>query len=247
MSILILSATSGIAQACVNRFLQRGERLILAARRTEGLPVDDRVQTLVYSAEADLASAEAAAAFWRKCVALAAEQQETIDGILIAQGFLPSGDRKRWPTEVGQCLFLNLTSVAYFLEAVASELEAQPIRPKRWIAVITSVAGDRGRFSNYPYGAAKAGLDAYLSGLRARLCSLKVQVLTVKPGLVQTKMIAGRPQEKSFSVVPPEKIARDIEWAIRRRQDVLYTPYRWVWMMRLVRWLPEWIFKRLRF
>ena len=262
MSLFLLAATSDIAQQSARRFAQRGERLILAGRNPEALEklvaelcsetgaAPSCFQTVQYSAENDLADADCAMAFWNRCDAISKETwNEPIHGVYIAQGFLTSQEPAARAREISTCVFLNLTSVANFLEAVAARFEQEkPPHPnRRWIAVIASVAGDRGRYSNYPYGAAKAGLDAFLSGLRARLSHCGVHVLTVKPGLVQTRMIQGRPQAKSATAASPQRVARDIDRAIWWRKNTLYTPSWWYWIMTIVRWIPEWIFKRMRF
>jgi short-subunit dehydrogenase len=139
---------------------------------------------------------------------------------------------------------VNLTSVASLAEAFANDLAQSPERG--WIAVISSVAGDRGRQSNYAYGASKAGLSAYLEGLRNRMFRLGVHVLTVKPGLVDTPMIAERIERHSRLVASPEHVARAIDRGIRHRRNVIYTPWYWRIVMAVVRALPEPIFKRLR-
>ncbi len=115
-----------------------------------------------------------------------------------------------------------------------------------WIAVISSVAGDRGRQSNYVYGSAKGALSIYLQGLRNRLSRHGVHVLTIKPGYVDTPMIRGQAAAGSRLVATPERVAADIHRAIRRRRDVLYTPWFWRPIMLVVRSVPERIFKRLR-
>ncbi len=257
MAILILGATSEIARENVEIFAGRGERVILAARNLSTLrpPAGASAQSVYYDAEETFQTPSNAEMFWRQCVEIArANWEEDIDGVYIAQGFLPSAETDRWGEEIEKTIFLNFTSLTFFLEAVAQCYEARAekiaqLEPKRkpWITVISSVAGERGRLSNYPYGAAKAGLTAYLSGLRARLFHVGVHVLTVKPGLVQTKMIAGRPQEHSKTVARPKQIATDIDCAILRRKDTLYTPKWWRLVMFCVRMTPEWLFKRMKF
>jgi short-subunit dehydrogenase len=106
------------------------------------------------------------------------------------------------------------------------------------------VAGDRGRQSNYLYGAAKAGLSAYLQGLRNRLFHAHVKVLTVKPGFVDTHMTYGR--SGLFLVASPESVAKGIFRAIVKGKDVVYLPWFWRPIMLVVRSIPEGIFKRLR-
>lgn len=254
MAILVLGATSEIAQKNIDLFAARGEHLILAARHLAGIqylkwPLGSSVQFIYYSARETFQSILSAEMFWLQCVEMARVYwNEGISGVYVAQGFLPSGDPKQWGDEVGQTIFLNFTSITFFLEAAARWYETHAgAVPAPWIAVISSVAGERGRWSNYPYGAAKAGLTAYLSGLRARLYPIGVHVLTVKPGLVRTRMIAHRPQARSAAAVSPTRIAFWIDRAIARRQNVLYAPPWWRWAMLLLRAIPEFIFKRLKF
>jgi short-subunit dehydrogenase len=112
------------------------------------------------------------------------------------------------------------------------------------IAVITSVAGDRGRQSNYVYGAAKGGVDHFLQGLRNRLFRSGVAVVTIKPGYVATPMTAGI--KKSPLFISAGRAGRSIHRAIERRRNVVYVPWFWRPIMTMVRWLPEAIFKRLQ-
>jgi short-subunit dehydrogenase len=106
------------------------------------------------------------------------------------------------------------------------------------------VAGDRGRYSNFVYGSAKAGLTAYLSGLRARLLDDGVNVLTIKPGLVDTPMTAEF--DKSPIWASPEKVAKDIDKAIANRRSVIYSPWFWRPIMLVIRLIPDFIFKKLK-
>ena len=137
----------------------------------------------------------------------------------------------------------NLVSAVALLTLFARDFEA---RHAGTIAVITSVAGDRGRRSNYVYAAAKGGLTIFLQGLRARMHHFGVRVLTIKPGPVATAMTANM-QGLPF-LVNPERVAADIYAALRnRRIDVLYTPRRWRLIMGIIRLIPERLFKRLNF
>ncbi len=135
----------------------------------------------------------------------------------------------------------NYLGVACLLALLADGMEQSK---SGRIAVISSVAGDRGRQSNYPYGSAKAGLNAYLAGLRQRLAPNGVHVLTVKPGFVDTPMTFGKPG--TFLVASPEIVARRIAQAIEKREDILYVPWFWRWIMLIIKLIPEPVFKRLR-
>ena len=108
------------------------------------------------------------------------------------------------------------------------------------------MAGDRGRQSNYLYGSTKAALSAYLQGLRNRLYPKGVHVLTIKPGMVDTPMTDGLVNPDSFLVSSPQQVARDIDRALQSQKNILYTPRKWWWVMCVIRWLPEQVFKRLK-
>jgi decaprenylphospho-beta-D-erythro-pentofuranosid-2-ulose 2-reductase len=110
--------------------------------------------------------------------------------------------------------------------------------------VIGSVAGDRGRAGNYIYGAAKSAVETYLSGLRNRLASSGVSVITIKPGLVDTPMTAHLP--KTALVASASDVARAIDRAIQRHRLVVYVPWFWRWIMLTIRMLPERLFMRMR-
>jgi short-subunit dehydrogenase len=129
------------------------------------------------------------------------------------------------------------------LTLFASDLEQ---RRTGCLAAITSVAGDRGRSSNYVYGSAKGALSLFLQGLRSRLHPAGVKVITIKPGPVQTGMTDHLPNANRFA--DPELVAADIVRALERRSpDVLYTPKIWRYVMTAVEHIPEAIFKRLSF
>ncbi len=115
---------------------------------------------------------------------------------------------------------------------------------KGFICALSSVAGDRGRQSNYLYGSAKGGLTTYLQGLRNRLYHSGVHVITVKPGFVDTRMVFGK--AKLPLVASPEAVAREIYRAVKRRKNVVYIPWFWRVIMFMVRLIPEGLFKKLR-
>jgi len=134
----------------------------------------------------------------------------------------------------------NFTTVVSLLTLLANLFERQG---RGSIAVISSVAGDRGRQSNYVYGAAKGALTIYLQGLRNRLAKANVHVLTIKPGFVDTPMT--RDFKKGLLWVGPDVIARGIVKAIDKRKDVAYLPFFWRYIMFIIKIIPERIFKRL--
>ena len=113
------------------------------------------------------------------------------------------------------------------------------------IAVISSVAGDRGRPSNYLYGTAKAAVNTFCEGLRARLHHAGVHVTTIKPGFVATPMTQGLNLPKLL-VATPERVAKDIVKAIDSRKNTIYTPHFWRWVMLIIKSIPSFLFKKLK-
>ena len=166
------------------------------------------------------------------------------DAVFLAYGTL--GDQsleQSSPSVAVADLNTNLVSAVSLLTHAANELEC---KRTGCIAVITSVAGDRGRRSNYVYGAAKAGLTTFLQGLRSRLYPAGVRVLTIKPGPVDTPMTAHL--KKSAMFASPTTVARQISREILHgKRDVLYTPAYWRLVMALIRAIPESFAKRLDF
>lgn len=137
----------------------------------------------------------------------------------------------------------NYVAPALLLGAIANRFEA---RGSGTLVGISSVAGERGRASNYVYGSAKAGLTAYLSGLRARLSRTPVRVVTVKPGFIETRMTEGIKLPPLLTAQPAE-VAAAIAGAVAGRRDVLYTRRVWSPIMTIIRMLPERVFKKTRF
>ena len=169
---------------------------------------------------------------------------DPIDGVILCYGSLPDQRQTEMAADdARRAIDVNFTSAVAILSPLASYLES---RRSGYLAAISSVAGDRGRQSNYTYGAAKAGLTVYLQGLRNRLYRSGVHVLTIKPGFVDTPMTRGLLNPNSPLVASPARVARDIDRAIRRRRNTLYTPWFWRPIMFAIRMVPEPIFKRMK-
>jgi NAD(P)-dependent dehydrogenase (short-subunit alcohol dehydrogenase family) len=241
----VVGATSGIARALCHRLAARGWRLVLAARNAEGLRrlADDlqvRYQRPFPTIAFDSTDVTQVRQLFDKSLAFA---PTGLDGLIVCHGMTPR-DAGGLDDDALQATFhINFLSVAMLLNAAAVYFE--PRRAGR-IAAISSVAGDRGRQSNFVYGAAKAALSTYLQGLRNRLQPRGVHVLTIKPGFVDTPMTQGMKLPAKFLVAKPERVAADIERALLRRCDVMYTPWLWRWIMAVVGMIPEAIFKRLK-
>lgn len=241
-TILVLGATSAIAQAWMRLLAPNGASFFLVARNAIHLDsvakdLATRGATAVYVETADLDDTEGHVALLERSAAALGN----LDCALIAHGVL--GDQaagERDFSVASASLQTNFLSTVSLVTWLANYFAAQ--YHGRLIA-ISSVAGDRGRKSNYIYGAAKAGLNAFLDGVRNRLDREGVQVLTVRPGFVATPMTAYLPQGPLFAT--PDAVAQDILSAMEHRRDVLYTPWFWRWIMALIRVIPEWKFKKM--
>ena len=242
--VLIVGASSAIAEAVARLFAAQGDMLYLVGRRAEALEAiaadlrvrgAARAQTEVMDAN----TIERHAALLDNADAALGG----LDTVLIAHGTL--SDQAVCQKSVAltfQELHTNALSVIALLTLVATRFEAQR---SGMIAVISSVAGDRGRQSNYVYGTAKAAVSTFLSGLRQRLHKSSVHVVTIKPGFVDTPMTRGFP--KGLLWAQPERVARDIVTAMEKGKDVVYTPGFWRVIIWIIESLPEKIFKSLSF
>jgi short-subunit dehydrogenase len=246
-NVLIVGATSGIARALGHELAGQGCHLMLAGRRQDELDrcaadLRTRYQTPTGTASFEALDFEGHPVFFDRCLDHFAGK---LDGIILCHGYMPNQTATQTSIiEARRTIDVNLTSVISLLMLAANYFEQ---RKRGYIVVLSSVAGDRGRMSNYTYGAAKAGLNAYLQGVRNRLQHAGVQVLTVKPGFVDTAMTHGLLNPHSRLVAAPERVAREVNNAIRKRKDVIYSPGFWRMVMGIIRTLPEPIFKRLRF
>jgi decaprenylphospho-beta-D-erythro-pentofuranosid-2-ulose 2-reductase len=241
--VLIVGATSAIAGETARVYAAYGARLFLTGRnaeRLEAVAADLRVRgaRAVETAVLDVTDR-------RRCDAVVDAAWAAFGGLdvaLVAHGVLPDQARcQASATETAEALEVNFVSTAALLTPLANRFESAG---GGCIAVITSVAGDRGRQSNYVYGAAKGGLDRFLEGLRNRLFHAGVAVVTLKPGFVDTPMTAGMRHGLLFASAP--RAGRDIHRAIERRRDVAYIPWFWRPIMAIIRAIPEPMFKRLR-
>jgi decaprenylphospho-beta-D-erythro-pentofuranosid-2-ulose 2-reductase len=241
--IFIFGATSAIAEATARRFAVAGSSFFLVARdrnKLEALADDLRVR-----GAADVATAVADALDFDHHQALVNAAFEALSGLdtaLIAHGTLPDQKSCEQSFETVRRAFeINALGVMSLLTHVANRFEAQGFGT---IAVLGSVAGDRGRQSNYVYGAAKGAVSVFMQGLRNRLHRRGVHVLTIKPGWVDTPMTAAF--RKGILWACPQKIAAGIYNAIENSKNVVYLPWFWSPIMRVIRTLPESIFNRLR-
>ena len=240
--VLIIGATSAIAEATARLLAPRGDQFFLLGRDAERLAAQC----------ADLAVRGAAGAAYGildvnqidaqgAALAQARTALGHLDTVLIAHGTLP--DQLACQRDLAATLAAlqtNALSTVALLTQLADMLEQQR---GGTLAVISSVAGDRGRQSNYVYGSAKAMVDAFASGLRNRLQRHGVRVCTIKPGFVDTPMTAGF--SKGLLWAQPEQVARGIVKAMDRGQPVSYQPFFWRYIMLAIKHIPERVFMRL--
>ncbi|QEH42397.1 SDR family oxidoreductase [Chitinophaga sp. XS-30] len=240
-TVLILGATSDMAVAIARRYAAGNYAIQLAARKPEQL----------YALQQDLHIRSGAAVTTHAFDALDFDSHHTFyhqlpvkpDVVICVFGYLGSQEtgQQNWQ-EASRILHTNYTGAVSVLNVVAEDMAA---RRSGAIVGISSVAGERGRMSNYLYGSAKAGFTAYLSGLRNRLFHAGVHVMSVQPGFVYTRMT------EDLTLPPlltarPEDVAKDIFKAVIAKKNVIYTKWFWRYIMFIIRSIPEFIFKKMK-
>jgi len=218
-------------------------RLYLVGRNEENLHiVADDLRVRGAEAVEVLALDLTDSATHRELIEHAENFLQGIDIVLVAYGSLPDQSAcEADPVHALRELNINFVSVVALLTQLANDMEK---RGSGTLAVISSVAGDRGRQSNYVYGAAKGGLSIFLQGLRNRLASKGVQVLTIKPGFVDTPMTTDF--KKGLLWVSAETVARGIVRAIDKQRDIVYLPWFWWGIMLVIKSIPERVFKKMK-
>ena len=238
--ILIIGANSDIGKAVAFEYGKNGYDLYLAARdinRLDDFANDTKVrfERDVKCVELDILNCSSHKNFYKTV-------SNKLVGVITVVGYL--GEQLKAQddfTEAQTIINTNYTGIVSLLEIIASDFEK---RKSGFIVGISSVAGDRGRQSNYIYGSAKAAFSAYLSGLRNRLFTSNVHVMTVKPGFVNTKMTEGMDLPKLLTAQPNE-IAQDIFKAQCNKKNSIYTKRRWALVMLIIKFIPEFLFKKL--
>lgn len=242
--ILIIGATSSIAEHCARIWVSRGDTIYLVARNEE------HIHTI--AADLKVRGAKHIATF---CIDLnkidqhaellnaAEKEMNGIDIVLVAHGTLP--DQKLCEQNVSETISqiqTNALSTVSLLTLISNRFEA---KKEGTIAVISSVAGERGRASNYVYGSAKALLTAFTSGLRQRLYKSNVAVVTIKPGFVDTPMTTKF--QKGLLWAKPTSVAINIVKAIDKKQNEIYVPKFWWLLIFIIKQIPNILFKKLKF
>jgi decaprenylphospho-beta-D-erythro-pentofuranosid-2-ulose 2-reductase len=241
-SVLVLGGASDIALATVRALLADGtERVILAAREPARLASEvDALRRLGASAvelmEFDAGTLGGHEAFVERAFAAG-----DLDLVLVAFGVLgPGRQQQRDRDEALEVVHVNLVGAVSVILPVAARLERQG---HGTLAVLTSVAGERARASNFVYGASKAGLDAFCQGLGDALAGSGVHMMVVRPGFVKTKMTAGRPAQPLATT--PEAVAAATVDGLRAGAHTVWVPAAMRWAMQGIRLLPRPVFRRL--
>lgn len=244
MKIVVISATSAIAEHCARLWINRTSELILVARnqvKLERVATDLQIRnpnTKIKTHRVDFCDPEAIRQLVDQCVS-----EGAVDLALIAQGLLidsPTCQNDLVLTR--EVLEINGISPVLFAEAFAGHMEK---RGRGKIALIGSVAGDRGRSAHYTYGAAKALVEHFAAGLQHRFAGTDVKVTLIKPGPTDTPM-AEQLRKKGLSIADVETVAKQIVQGIDAGRRVVYTPKKWRLLMMFARMVPFWIWKRVR-
>lgn len=243
---LLIGATSAIAEQVAREVIQKGNSIYCVARNEEKLNsivADLRVRAndsqKIGSFVSDLTDFESHS----KIIVEAERFLDGIDAVLIAHGSLPNQlECEKEHDKAMQEINLNGLSVISLLTHLGNYFEA---RSKGVIAVISSVAGDRGRQSNYVYGASKGMISIFMQGLRNRLYHKNVAVITIKPGFVDTPMTSSF-EKKGLLWAKPNTVATGIIKAMLKGKNEVYLPKFWFLIMFIIKSIPESIFKRLK-
>lgn len=238
--LLIVGAKSDIAKVLARTYAANGFNLYLAARNSSELAeqaqdLQTRSGIQAKPVELDLTHFSSHAEFWQSL------NPQPI-GVIHVAGFMTAQNdcEQDWNKSL-QTIETNYTGAVSLLNLVANDFEQ---KKAGFIVGVSSVAGDRGRKSNYIYGSSKAAFTAYLSGLRNRLAPANVQVLTVKPGFVNTKMTANMELPAALTA-EPQDIAAHIFKSQQKGKDVIYSKSIWWLIMLIIKHIPERIFKKL--
>jgi decaprenylphospho-beta-D-erythro-pentofuranosid-2-ulose 2-reductase len=243
-SVVILGATSGILRATAQAYADAGYALVLAARDTEEnetLAADIRVRFDVpcHAIPFDAVNYDSHKDILTACEAALGTNPT---GIILGFGYM--AEQEVAQQDIGEVKAMvdgNLTGAISILEQFAALFET---RGSGFMGVLSSVAGDRGKQTNYIYGATKAGLSCYLEGLRVRLFKANVTVTTIQPGFVDTKMTYGLPLPGPL-VASPEQAGRAIFKAVSAGKDEAYVPFFWRYIMMIIKTIPRWQFKKM--
>ena len=239
-TVLILGGTSDLGKALARRYAEAGYNLIIAGRNTEELDknakdIEIRHSVSVDSVYFDVLDLASHQAFFDQFT-------EKPSGVISVIGYL--GDQEKGASNQDHAQLILNSNYAGLVSIFSIIAESYKGLRSGFLVGVSSVAGDRGRKSNYLYGSAKAGFTAYLSGLRNAMFEHNVHVLTVKPGFINTSMTVGMDLPAALTKQPDE-VADDIFKAQQKGRNTCYSGWYWQFIMLIIRHIPEFIFKRL--
>lgn len=226
-----------MAKAYATLAASQGNDLILAARNTARFQEFAKDLEIRYKIAAELLEADLL-----KTAGIRAMEKQQVQTVVCFAGIMPQQSESTESYDImKKVIDTNFTAPARVLETMAYAMAA---RGTGTVVGVSSVAGERGRQSNYTYGSAKAGFTAFLSGLRNAMSKKGVHVVTVKPGFVHTAMTEGMDLPGALTAEPAQ-VAQAIAKAIRKKKNVIYTLWMWRYVMLIIRNIPEFIFKKL--
>jgi len=238
--VLIIGATSDMAKATAREYAKNGYDIYLTARKSSDLKdlvtdIQVRAEQTIKAVDLDILKFDQHKAFYDNL-------DEKPLGVISFIGYLGEQNNAQENfKEAHKIIDTNFTGLVSLLEIIANNFEK---RKSGFIVGVSSVAGDRGRKSNYLYGSAKAAFTAYLSGLRNRLFSANVHVMTVKPGFVYTKMTETMELPEKLTA-QPEDVAKDIYSGQQKGKNTIYTAWFWRYIMLIIKLIPEFQFKKM--
>jgi len=238
---LILGAASDMAIAIAKKFASEGYAIQLAARNVQRLQATESDIAIRYNVRCSLHEFDALQFATHQSFFESLEPKPDIT--ICVFGYLGENEeaRKDWK-ETERIIHTNYTGAVSILNVASDYYEG---KRQGMIVGISSVAGERGRQSNYIYGSAKAGFSAYLSGLRNRLFPENVHVVSVQPGFVYTKMTE-KIQLPKLLTATPAQVAEAVYTAVKKKKNVVFVKWFWRWIMLIITSIPEFIFKKLK-
>ena len=240
-TVLILGGNSDVGKSIARDFSKLGSNIILTSRKKGQLDSFKSDLEIRYSIKCDLEFFDVLD--FNSHESFYNNLKKKPDIVISCIGYLDNQERSETSFEESlKSIQTNFTGLVSILNIVSNDFEN---RKSGIIIGISSVAGDRGRGSNYIYGCSKSGFTSYLSGLRNRLFNSGVKVITVKPGFIKSKMTNHLDLPKLLTATPDD-ISNDIINSIKKGKTIIYSKWFWKWIMLIIKMIPESIFKKLR-
>ena len=240
-TVLILGGNSDVGKSLAKDFSKLGSNLILTTRKKDQLNFLKSDLEIRYEISCDIKLFDVLD--FKSHKSFYKNLKTKPDIVITCIGYLDNqGDSQNDFEESLRAIQSNFTGLVSILNIISNDFEK---KGSGVIVGVSSVAGDRGRGSNYIYGSSKAAFTSYLSGLRNRLHALGVSVITIKPGFIKTKMTSHLDLPKLLTASTDE-ISKDILNSIKKGKSIIYTKWFWKWIMLIIKLIPERIFKKLR-